>query len=43
LLETAEGVTVEQVLTNTEAELAIGPELARTNMARSTPEHVPVS
>jgi acetate CoA/acetoacetate CoA-transferase beta subunit len=43
LLETAEGVTVEQVLANTEAELAISPELARTNMARSTPAHVPVS
>jgi acetate CoA/acetoacetate CoA-transferase beta subunit len=43
LLETAEGVTVEQVLANTEAELAIGPELGRTYMARSTPENVSVS
>ena len=43
LLETAEGVTVEQVLANTEAELAIGPELGRTYRARSTPENASVS
>jgi acetate CoA/acetoacetate CoA-transferase beta subunit len=43
LLETAEGVTVEQVLTATEAELAIGPELAAMSGARTSPGRVPAS
>ena len=33
LLETAEGITVEQVLAATEAELAISPELAEMSRA----------
>jgi acetate CoA/acetoacetate CoA-transferase beta subunit len=43
LLETAEGVTVEQVLAATEAELVILPELAGTGVARTSPERVPAS
>jgi acetate CoA/acetoacetate CoA-transferase beta subunit len=43
LLETAEGITVEQVLAATEAELAISPELAAAVVGRTTPEHVPAS
>jgi acetate CoA/acetoacetate CoA-transferase beta subunit len=41
LLETAEGITPDQVLAATEAELAIGPGLAAAAPGRTTPEHVP--
>jgi acetate CoA/acetoacetate CoA-transferase beta subunit len=43
LLETAEGITVEQVIAATEAELAISPELAETSDAGTTAESVPAS
>jgi acetate CoA/acetoacetate CoA-transferase beta subunit len=43
LLETAEGVTVEQVLAATEAELAIPRDLVETTGARTSPESVTVS
>jgi acetate CoA/acetoacetate CoA-transferase beta subunit len=43
LLETAEGVTVEQVLAATEAELAIPPELVEMSGAGTIPEGVLVS
>jgi acetate CoA/acetoacetate CoA-transferase beta subunit len=43
LLETAEGVTVEQVLAATEADLAIPRDLVETTGARTSPESVTVS
>jgi acetate CoA/acetoacetate CoA-transferase beta subunit len=43
LLETAEGITVEQIIAATEAELAISRELAETSDAGTTPESVPSS
>ena len=43
LLETAEGVTIEQVLAATEAELAIPRELAGSGGARSSPESTSAS
>jgi acetate CoA/acetoacetate CoA-transferase beta subunit len=42
LLETAEGVTIEQVIAATEAELAIPRELVETSAARTSSEHVSV-
>jgi acetate CoA/acetoacetate CoA-transferase beta subunit len=43
LLETAEGVTVKQVLAAAEAELAIPRDLVETTGARTSPESVTVS
>jgi len=43
LLETMEGVTLEQVLAATEFELAIAPELAGTSGARTNAGRVPAS
>jgi acetate CoA/acetoacetate CoA-transferase beta subunit len=43
LLETAEGVTVKQVLAATEADLAIPRDLVETTGARTSPESVTVS
>jgi acetate CoA/acetoacetate CoA-transferase beta subunit len=43
LLETAEGVTVEQVLAATEADLAIPRDLVESTGARTSPESVTVS
>jgi hypothetical protein len=43
LLETAEGITVEQAIAATDAELAIFRELAETSDAGSTPESVSAS
>ena len=43
LLETAEGVTVKQVVAATEAELAIPRDLVETTGARTSPEGVTVS
>jgi acetate CoA/acetoacetate CoA-transferase beta subunit len=42
LLETAESVTIEQVIAATEAELAIPRELVETSAARTSSEHVSV-
>jgi acetate CoA/acetoacetate CoA-transferase beta subunit len=43
LLETAEGVTVKQVLAATEADLTIPRDLVETTGARTSPESVTVS
>jgi acetate CoA/acetoacetate CoA-transferase beta subunit len=43
LLETMEGVTLEQVLAATEFELAIAHELAGTSGARTNSGRVPAS
>jgi acetate CoA/acetoacetate CoA-transferase beta subunit len=38
LLETTQGVTVEDVIAATEAELAISPELSKTRTSKARPE-----
>ena len=43
LLETAEGITIEQVLAATEAELAISPELAETSGTGTIAGSIPMS
>ncbi|WP_445500515.1 3-oxoacid CoA-transferase subunit B [Microvirga sp. G4-2] len=43
LLETAEGVTAEEVITATEVDLALAPELAEPGGAKPLPESVPTS
>jgi acetate CoA/acetoacetate CoA-transferase beta subunit len=43
LLETADGITIEQVLAATEAELVVPHELVGTTGARTNPESVSVS
>ncbi|WP_262265987.1 3-oxoacid CoA-transferase subunit B [Microvirga yunnanensis] len=40
LLETADGVMVEEVIAATEAELAISPELSETRTSKARPDHV---
>ena len=43
LLDTAQGVTVEDVIAATEAELAISPELSKTRTSKARPEDATVS